>query len=53
MLWLDWLFAPDVLMVGNKSAANRANSVTGQVLYCPRTSEKLHDWLLTALADHR
>ncbi len=51
-LWHDWLFAPDALMVGNTSAADSANPVKGQILYCPRTSGELHRWLVTALAEH-
>jgi inosine-uridine nucleoside N-ribohydrolase len=50
-LWHKWLFAPDALMVGNRSIADSANAVKRQVIYCPRTSEELHPWLMIVLAE--
>ena len=47
-LWGGW-FGPEALLVGVERERAKHPRASGTVIYCPRTSPTMHDWLMARL----
>jgi hypothetical protein len=44
------LFGPEALLVGLESERAKKTRASGFVIYCPRVSAAVHDWLMARLS---